>query len=171
LLPSNSAAYLRARAASAAKDNPLGGRNDASRTLRTPTFPAVDGGTGDVANIVGNPTSYFAVSADASPEQRKAAIDYLKTGLWDTKFTDRLIKANQVPPRAGADATITKLPDAAFGQMVYGLISKAPAFTMSWDQAMPPQQAQALLTNLDRLFTLTITPEEFSAEMDRTPRS
>ena len=143
----------------------------AKTSLGSTTFPAVDGGTGDVANIVGNPTSYFAVSADASPEQRKAAVDYLKNGLWDQKFTDRLIQANQVPPRAGIETAITKAPDAAFGRLVYGLISDAPAFTMSWDQALSPQQAQALLTNLDRLFTLSITPAEFSAELERTPRS
>jgi raffinose/stachyose/melibiose transport system substrate-binding protein len=143
----------------------------AKTSLGYTTFPAVDGGAGDVANIVGNPTSYFAVSADASPEQRKAAVDYLKNGLWDAEFTDRLIEANQVPPLAGVDGLIKKLPDATFGQMVYDLISDAPAFTMSWDQALPPQQAQAMLTNLDRLFALSMTPEEFSTAMDGTPPS
>ncbi|WP_271984253.1 extracellular solute-binding protein [Pseudoclavibacter terrae] len=131
-------------------------------------FPTVDGGTGDPANIVGNPTSYFSVSADATEAQQAVAIDYLKTGLWDEPFVDRLIEANQVPPLADIDDTIADLPDAAFGETVYQMISDAPNFQMSWDQALEPGQAQEMLTNLDRLFNLQITPEEFSTNMNAT---
>jgi raffinose/stachyose/melibiose transport system substrate-binding protein len=137
----------------------------AENSLGYATFPAVDGGTGDVANIVGNPTSYFSVSADASAEQQEQAIAYLKDGLWDESFVDRLITANQVPPLAGIETTIAQSDDADFSGLVYELISDAPNFQMSWDQALAPAEAQALLTNLDRLFTLTMTPEEFSEAM------
>jgi raffinose/stachyose/melibiose transport system substrate-binding protein len=140
----------------------------AEESLGYATFPAVEGGTGDVANIVGNPTSYFSVSADASPEQQEQAIDYLTNGLWDDGFVDRLITANQVPPLAGIESTIAGSDDADFSGLVYQLISDAPNFQMSWDQALAPAEAQALLTNLDRLFTLTITPEEFSEAMNET---
>ena len=140
----------------------------AEESLGYATFPAVEGGTGDVANIVGNPTSYFSVSADASPEQQEQAIDYLTNGLWDDGFVDRLISANQVPPLAGIESTIAGSDDADFSGLVYQLISDAPNFQMSWDQALAPAEAQALLTNLDRLFTLTITPEEFSEAMNET---
>lgn len=131
-------------------------------------FPTVEGGTGDPANIVGNPTSYFSVSADASKEEQAVAIDYLKSGLWDDAFVDRLVDANQVPPLAGIDDTIAELDDADFGGLVYEMISDAPNFQMSWDQALEPGQAQEMLTNLDRLFNLQITPEEFSDAMNAT---
>jgi raffinose/stachyose/melibiose transport system substrate-binding protein len=131
-------------------------------------FPTVEGGTGDPANIVGNPTSYFSVSADASKEEQAVAIDYLKTGLWDDAFVDRLVAANQVPPLAGIDDTIAELDDADFGGLVYEMISDAPNFQMSWDQALEPGQAQEMLTNLDRLFNLQITPDEFSDAMNAT---
>ena len=140
----------------------------AENSLGYATFPAVDGGAGDVANIVGNPTSYFSVSADASAEQQEQAIAYLKDGLWDEGFVDRLITANQVPPLAGIETTIAESDDADFSGLVYQLISDAPNFQMSWDQALAPAEAQALLTNLDRLFTLTITPEEFSEAMSES---
>lgn len=132
------------------------------------SFPTVAGGVGDPANIVGNPTSYFSVSADATEEEQKVAIDYLKKGLWDEPFVDRLIEANQVPPLADIDDTIAELDDAEFGGLVYQMISDAPSFQMSWDQALPPAQAQEMLTNLDRLFNLQITPEEFSDAMNET---
>ena len=138
----------------------------AENSLGYATFPTVDGGIGDPANVVGNPTSYFSVSADASEEQQDVAIDYLKDGLWNEAFVDRLITANQVPPLAGIEAAIGESEDADFGGLVYELISEAPSFQMSWDQALDPAQAQALLTNLDRLFTLSITPAEFSEAMN-----
>ena len=139
----------------------------ADSSLGYGTFPSVEGGVGDVANIVGNPTSYFSVSADASPQQQASAIEYLKSGLWDDAFVDRLVTANQVPPLVGIDDKIAESEDATFSGLVYELISEAPNFQMSWDQALEPAQSQALLTNLDRLFTLAITPEEFSEAMNK----
>ncbi|MEU1970774.1 extracellular solute-binding protein [Microbacterium sp. NPDC019599] len=132
------------------------------------TFPTVEGGIGDPANIVGNPTSYFSISADASEAEQETAIDYLRTGLWNDTYVDRLIAANQVPPLAGIGDAIAEAPDAEFGALVYELISAAPSFQMSWDQALEPAQAQEMLTNLDRLFNLQITPKEFSDAMNET---
>jgi raffinose/stachyose/melibiose transport system substrate-binding protein len=140
----------------------------ADKSLGYTTFPSVEGGVGDVKNIVGNPTSYFSVSSEASEAVQKIAIDYLKNGLWNDKFLDGMVKTNQVPPLADIDTTIAKLEDAEFGGLVYKLISEAPNFQMSWDQALPPAQAQALLTNLDRLFSLSISPDEFSDAMNAT---
>ena len=48
------------------------------------------------------------------------------------------------------------------------LIEQAPNFQMSWDQALPSAQATALLTNLDKLFSKQITPEQFSDAMNQT---
>ena len=39
---------------------------------------------------------------------------------------------------------------------------------MSWDQALPPAQATALLSNLDQLFNKQITPQQFSDNMNKT---
>lgn len=51
---------------------------------------------------------------------------------------------------------------------VYSLASEAPNFELSWDQALSPSQADALLTNLEQLFTGQKSPEEFCAAMDST---
>jgi raffinose/stachyose/melibiose transport system substrate-binding protein len=48
------------------------------------------------------------------------------------------------------------------------LASEAPNFELSWDQALSPSQADALLTNLEQLFTGQKSPEEFCAAMDST---
>jgi raffinose/stachyose/melibiose transport system substrate-binding protein len=131
------------------------------------TFPAVDGGKGDPANIVGNPSGYFSVSSAASKAQQKAAVDYLTKGVFDSGYIDRMIKKGQVPPIQGIDDKISAV-GSDFGSTVYKLTKDAPNFQMSWDQALPPAQATALLTNLDQLFNKQITPQQFSDNMNKT---
>ncbi|MCU1550681.1 MAG: extracellular solute-binding protein [Glaciihabitans sp.] len=130
------------------------------------TFPAVDGGKGDPNDIVGNPSGYFSVSSAATKAQQKAAIAYLTKGVFDKAYTDRMIKSSQVPPIQGIDSQISAGGD--FGTSVYNLTKAAPNFQMSWDQALPPAQATALLTNLDQLFNKQITPQQFSDNMNKT---
>ena len=57
--------------------------------------------------------------------------------------------------------------DATFTTWCYRLVSQAPHYQHSWDQVLTPSQADALLTNLDRLLLKQITPQEFSANMDK----
>ena len=131
------------------------------------TFPAVTGGKGDPNNIVGNPSGYYSISADASPEQQAAAIEYLTKGVFNEAYTARMIATNQVPPLAGIGAQISG-GATSFGGGVYSLTEAAPNFQMSWDQALPSAQATALLSNLDQLFNKQITPQQFSDNMNTT---
>lgn len=130
-------------------------------------FPAVDGGKGDPKNIVGNVSGYFSVSANASDEQKKTAIDYLTKGTFDDEYTQRLLKNGQVPPVTGIADSISGGSDSFVGK-TSSLIDQAPSFQMSWDQALSSAQATALLTNLDKLFSKQITPEQFSDAMNQT---
>lgn len=130
-------------------------------------FPAVDGGKGDPKNIVGNVSGYFSVSANASAAQKKAAIAYLTKGTFDDAYTKRLLKNGQVPPVTGISDQISGGSDSFVGATSQ-LIEQAPNFQMSWDQALPSAQATALLTNLDKLFSKQITPEQFSDAMNQT---
>jgi raffinose/stachyose/melibiose transport system substrate-binding protein len=131
------------------------------------TFPAVSGGKGDPADIVGNPSGYFSVSSAASKAQQKSAIAYLTKGVFDSGYTDRMIAKGQVPPIQNIDGKIAAA-GSVFGTGVYNLTKAAPNFQMSWDQALPPAQATALLTNLDQLFNKQITPQQFSDNMNKT---
>jgi raffinose/stachyose/melibiose transport system substrate-binding protein len=42
---------------------------------------------------------------------------------------------------------------------------------LSWDQALPPGQATAVLDNLGKLFIKEITPRQFSSNMAAVPFS
>ncbi|WP_223692785.1 extracellular solute-binding protein [Leifsonia poae] len=130
-------------------------------------FPAVDGGKGDPKDIVGNVSGYFSVSANASEQQKKDAVDFLTKGVFDDAYTKRLLDSGQVPPIKGVSNLIEGGTDSFLGQTA-SLIDQAPSFQMSWDQALPSAQATALLTNLDKLFSKQITPKQFSDAMNET---
>jgi len=130
------------------------------------SFPAVTGGKGDPSDLAGNPSGYFSVSSAASKAQQASAIDYLTKGLFDSAYTARMIKAGQVPPIQGIGSKVAA--GGTFPSTVYSLTQSAKNFQMSWDQALPPAQATALLTRLDQLFNLKVTPEQFSAGMNQT---
>ena len=128
-------------------------------------FPAVEGGKGDPANVVGNPANFWSVSSTATPAQQEAAVAYLNEFLLNEAYVDTLIAAGSVPVTIGAADKIKASDQAVFLTAAYDLVKNAPNFELSWDQALPSGQAQALLTNLGQIFLLQQTPEEFAANM------
>ncbi|GAA5170011.1 extracellular solute-binding protein [Amycolatopsis dongchuanensis] len=132
------------------------------------TFPTVAGGKGNPDDIVGNPANYWSISANATDQQKQAAVDYLRTGVMNDSYVDSLLASGSVPPVNGIESKLAKTEDPEYLSYVYGLASKAPNFQLSWDQALSPGQADALLNNLGQLFLKQITPEQFSANMNAT---
>jgi raffinose/stachyose/melibiose transport system substrate-binding protein len=127
---------------------------------------------GAPANAVGNPSSYLALNASATAEQKAIALDYFATGLLtDADAEAWITQAGSVPVVNGIDSRFAGRPDAEFLQFVYDMAAKAPTFVQSWDQALLPATAEVLLTNIEQLFGLTITPEQYAANMNAAPRS
>jgi raffinose/stachyose/melibiose transport system substrate-binding protein len=81
---------------------------------------------------------------------------------------DRRIALGEVPPVQGIANKLSQAPNSDWLLFVYQLVQKAAHFQLAWDQALPPQPAQALLTNLDQLFLRQITPQQFSTNMNQT---
>ena len=131
-------------------------------------FPAVTGGTGDVKDVVGNPSNYWSVSAKASAGQKKIALDYLRSGLATDGYSDALLNVGLVPPVTNVQGKLDASADAKFLDTVYQTTQQAPNFQLSWDQAMTPAQGDAVLTNLVQVFIGQITPKQFSDNMNKT---
>ncbi|WP_067673153.1 extracellular solute-binding protein [Nocardia miyunensis] len=140
----------------------------AATKLGYTTFPAVPGGKGDPADVVGNPANFWSVSATASKAQQQAAVKYLRDGDMNEAYVENLLAGGSVPPVTGIEAKVAKAQDPQYLSFVYGLARHAPSFQLSWDQAISPGQADALLTALDQLFGRQITPEQFSTTMNAT---
>lgn len=131
-------------------------------------FPSVAGGKGDPKNTVGNPANYWSLSAKATEEQKTVAKAYLTDGLFSDADIDAYIASGGVPVVVAAEPKITSSGDADFLSFVYALTSDAPNFQQSWDQALSPAQADALLSNIDQLFLTQVTPDEFVTKMNAT---
>jgi raffinose/stachyose/melibiose transport system substrate-binding protein len=131
------------------------------------TFPTVPGGKGDPKNVVGNPANFYSVSAKANDKDKAVAIEYLSKGVMSESYIDNLLKGGAVPPVEGLESKLAGAENPEWLQFSYELAKDAPSFQLSWDQALSPGQADALLTNLDRLFLKQITPEQFSDNMNK----
>jgi raffinose/stachyose/melibiose transport system substrate-binding protein len=133
-------------------------------------FPAIEGGKGDPSTGVGNPASFLALSSKASDEQKAIALEYFKSGLLTDADVDGWVKSGAVPIVNGVDSKFSG-PDAPFQKFVYDTATQAKSWVHSWDQALLPGPAETMLNNIEQLFSLSITPEQFATNMNAVPSS
>ncbi|MDV7215994.1 extracellular solute-binding protein [Streptomyces prunicolor] len=131
-------------------------------------FPALTDGAGSAANIVGNPSNFL--SLNKSSKNKSDALTYLKNYVLNGSQVDAYLASGSVPPVKGLDsklAAVKSSSDKAWLTFVYDLVDKAPSFQLSWDQALPSDQADPLLTNTDKSFLRQISPAEFGVNMSK----
>ncbi|POH71856.1 extracellular solute-binding protein [Arthrobacter glacialis] len=131
-------------------------------------FPTVDGGKGDLKNTVGNPGQYMSISAKASAEEQTTAKKYFAEGLLTPAEVTSWIESGAVPIVTGIEDQLAATDAKEFLTYVYTTAKDAPNFQQSWDQALSPTAAEALLNNIDQLFIKSITPEQFASNMNAT---
>ncbi|MDN5820043.1 MAG: extracellular solute-binding protein [Brachybacterium sp.] len=131
-------------------------------------FPTIEGGKGDLENLVGNPCNYLALSAEASDSEKEVAKSYFLDGMMTDDVAAAFVDSGSVPVIQGQDESLAASDDAEYLQWVYGAIQEAPAFTQSWDQALQPTAAEELLVNTEQLFLGKVTPEQFAENMNAT---
>ncbi|MCK9795325.1 extracellular solute-binding protein [Isoptericola sp. 4D.3] len=131
-------------------------------------FPTVDGGAGDPENVVGNPANFWSVSAAASPADQQAAIDFLNAETYSERAVDTFLTVRTVPPVRGIDERLEESDSAEYLEAVHEMVASAPHFQLSWDQAIPPDQAGALLDHLHQVFTGELDPDGFVEAMNAT---
>ncbi|MFY1688340.1 extracellular solute-binding protein [Plantactinospora sp. WMMB782] len=125
-------------------------------------FPAVAGGVGDPAGLVGVPTHYFSVLAGS--RQPAAALDFVRAVASD-EYLDDLVADGEVPPVTDAADRLRNTEHGGFTSSVHELVSRAPSYGLAWDQALEPAAGAALVRELRRLFEGELTPEQFVAVM------
>jgi xylobiose transport system substrate-binding protein len=120
-------------------------------------FPAIPGGKGNAATVVGNPTNYVSVTTSAPS---KTAADFLAT-TYSTSYLKALIGFGEVPVTSNAKPLLAGSADPTYSNFQYDLVSQAPAFTQSWDQALGSTRATPMLTQIQELFNGQVTPQQF----------
>jgi raffinose/stachyose/melibiose transport system substrate-binding protein len=130
-------------------------------------FPIVEGGKGDPSDTVGNPGQYLSISSKATAEQKDIAKKFFTTGVLDeTEVKSWINDGGAVPVVKGTEATLAASPDKDFLTFVYDTSVNAKVFAQSWDQALSPTAAEALLDNIAKLFQLQVTPQQWVADMN-----
>lgn len=129
-------------------------------------FPPVEGGKGDPGNSVGNPAQYLSISSKASAEQKEIAKDFFATGVLGDQEVQEWIDTGAVPIAKGSEKLLAESESAEFLQFVYGIASNAKTFGQSWDQALSPTAAETLLDNIARLFQLSVSPQQFTDNLN-----
>ncbi|MCF6521912.1 extracellular solute-binding protein [Streptomyces sp. JJ36] len=121
-------------------------------------FPSVTGGSGDIRNVVGNPTNYWSLNTNVA--DKDAAIAFL-TRMASETYAQALIDNGDVPATTGAEKLLASSPSPEFSTFQYGLVQDAPDFTLSWDQALGADVATPMLTEINKLFVGQSSPRQF----------
>ena len=129
-------------------------------------FPTVPGGTGNPTDLAGNTASYVAIASHASAAQKAVAVAFFSDELTASSYAQAEVKAGEVPVTKGASSLFAGQSLASFDTTIYNSVQSAPSFQYSWDQAMTPQVATVMLTNLAEVFELTQTPAKFASTLN-----
>jgi ABC-type glycerol-3-phosphate transport system substrate-binding protein len=137
-------------------------REFAEKGLGWLAFPSIPGGKGDPEAVIGNPTNYLSVHAKSDAKQ--TATEFLGQ-MAKPEYVKDLIAAGDVPAVKDIEDELAAGPNPEFSTQVYKMIQSAPNFTLSWDQAVDPKEAEALLTNVRRFFAKQIDVGGFQRAM------
>jgi len=130
-------------------------------------FPPVEGGKGNPSDTVGNPGQYLSISSKATDAQKETAKKFFSTAVLSDAEAKEWIDSGAVPILKGSESQLASSKDAPFLKFVYGIASNAKTFAQSWDQALSPTAAETLLDNIAKLFQLSISPEQFTSNMNK----
>jgi raffinose/stachyose/melibiose transport system substrate-binding protein/xylobiose transport system substrate-binding protein len=134
-----------------------------SGTLGWADFPVIEGGEGNVDNIVGNPSNFYSVSSQS--QNPDAATEFLMDQMTSKKYVQGMIDVGQVPAIQGLEDEIKVGKFADFNAFTYEQVRDAPHFTQSWDQALPADISQTMLTNIQQVFNKQMSPRQFAQAM------
>ncbi|PZG88368.1 sugar-binding protein [Streptomyces sp. NTH33] len=130
----------------------------AKKNLGWFAFPKYEGGAGDIRNVVGNPTNYWSVNSRTS--NKDAAIAFLRTCASE-QYAKELIANGDIPTTSNAATLLDASPNPEFAKFQYEMVQQAPAFTLSWDQAVDPNISTPMLTEINKLFVGKSSPSQF----------
>lgn len=130
----------------------------AKSNLGWAAFPKIEDGVGDVRNVVGNPTNYWSINART--QNKDAAIGFLRDCASEAYAKD-LVALGDVPTTSNAAALLASAPNPEYAKFQYEMVQQAPAFTLSWDQALGDELGTKMHTEIGKLFTGKSAPSEF----------
>ncbi|MEW2404078.1 extracellular solute-binding protein [Streptomyces sp. NPDC046862] len=132
----------------------------AKSNLGWAAFPKIEDGTGDVRNVVGNPTNYWSINSRT--RNKDLAVAFLKDCASQAYAKD-LVDLGDVPTTSNAAELLSSAPNPEYARFQYDMVEKAPAFTLSWDQALGDALGTKMHTEIGKLFAGKSSPSQFVA--------
>ncbi|WP_444970628.1 ABC transporter substrate-binding protein [Streptomyces sp. SAI-25] len=140
----------------------------AKNDLGYSAFPAVGGGKGDRANLVGNTNNFYSVLKKT--EHPEAVAEFLKL-MYSDRFVTAQLGIGNLPTTTNTEGLLDTAASPEFAKFQYDMVKKAPAFQLSWDQAYPQSAATAMYQALQQFFNGSMDEDAFIKAMQALPTS
>ncbi|GAA2501689.1 ABC transporter substrate-binding protein [Streptomyces gobitricini] len=138
----------------------------AEKDLGYTTFPAVEGGKGDPANLVGNTNNFYSVlKKTRHPE---AVAEFLKL-MYSDRFVKEQLSVGNLPTTTNTEKFLDTAANPAYSRYQYELVEKAPSFQLSWDQAYPPSAITPIHQAVQQFLNGRIDTDGFIEAMQALP--
>ena len=130
-------------------------------------FPTVPGGKGNPADLEGNTTDYLELAAHISPAETYVAEKFAAWFCVPAPLTQSSRSARALCRSSPARQKLfASSPLKQYLVPIYNAVQKAPYFQYSWDQALGPIKSTPMISNLQKVFGLTETPQQFAKIMN-----
>jgi xylobiose transport system substrate-binding protein len=138
----------------------------AEKDLGYTAFPAVEGGKGDPANLVGNTNNFYSVlKKTRHPE---AVAEFLKL-MYSDRFVKEQLSVGNLPTTTNTEKFLGTAANPAYSRYQYELVEKAPSFQLSWDQAYPPAAMTPIHQAVQEFFAGRTDVDGFIKAMQALP--
>jgi xylobiose transport system substrate-binding protein len=112
-------------------------------------FPAIAGGKGNPADVVGNTNNFYSVLKKTQHPDAVAA--FLKL-MYSDEFVKAQLAIGNLPTTTNTPNFLSTSASPAYSQFQYDLVKAAPSFQLSWDQAYPPAATTTIHTAVQEFF-------------------
>ncbi|MEV5432662.1 extracellular solute-binding protein [Streptomyces sp. NPDC052701] len=130
------------------------------------TFPAVPGGKGDPANIVGNTNNFYSVLKKT--KHPEAVAEFLKL-MYSDEFVKAQMDIGNLPTTTSTEKFLDTAASPAYSRFQFDLVKKAPSFQLSWDQAYPPSAITPIHQAVQQFFNGQTDADGFIKAMQALP--
>ena len=132
------------------------------------TFPEPPGGTGDPADVVGNPANYWSINART--KNLSTAVAFVKY-MADASYEKALLGNGWITTNSNTASLLPSYPNPDFGTFQFQMVQKAPSFQLSWDQALPTTVGTPLDTEVGKFFAGQVSASQFESDMQNAQKS
>ncbi|MFI8192391.1 ABC transporter substrate-binding protein [Streptomyces sp. NPDC085946] len=138
----------------------------AAEGLGYTTFPTVEGGKGDAANIVGNTNNFYSVLKKT--KHPEAVAEFLKL-MYSDEFVKAQMAIGNLPTTTNTPQFLDTAASPEYSRFQYELVKKAPSFQLSWDQAYPPSAITPIQQAVQQFFNGQLDADGFIKAMQALP--